>query len=95
MAKSHNLPSVDGYKGPPVSKPTELKSPPPEPPQPEYIEHVSRNVDIRMTGKQPLKFRRIMRHLEDSGETLANGSPVNNKSRTALWLIENFDLKSK
>jgi len=90
MAKTNNLPSVDGYKGQTVSSPTEL--PPPEPPQPEYTGHVDRKIDVRMTGKQPLKFRRIMRHLEDTGKKLANGSPVNNRRRTALWLIENFEL---
>lgn len=92
MAKTNNLPSIDD-DGEATETITRKRQPSkPEPVVKESIGYVSRTVDVRMTGSQPVKFKRIMRHLEDSGKTLRDGTPVNNKRRTALWLIENFDV---
>lgn len=90
MAKATGLPSVDDFEE--VKEEPKRKTQPAEPERIESIGHLSRSVDLRLTGGQPLKFKRIMRHLEDSGATLADGSAVTNKRRAALWLIENFEL---
>ena len=87
MAKS-NLPSVDDYKGATVPKPTELPPPPPSGKQSEG--YVPRQIDVRMSRSQAEKFKAIQRELEDAGATLKDGSPVNNRRRAVLWMIENY-----
>lgn len=89
MAKS-SLPGVNEYKDNAVSKPMELPNQPPSNFQADC--HVSKVVDVRMTGTQAIKFKSILRHLEDSGAKLSDGSFVNNKRRAALWLIENYNI---
>lgn len=52
--------------------------------------YLARAVDVKMKREQAIKFKRIQRSLEDSEATLDDGTPVNNKRRAVLWLIENF-----
>jgi hypothetical protein len=52
--------------------------------------YASRNIDVKMNREQAFAFRSIQRMLEDRDMHLKDGSPVNNKRRTVLWLIENF-----
>ncbi len=87
MAKN-SLPSVDDHKGATVPKPLEL---PPPPPSGEQFEgYVPRQIDVRMSRSQAEKFKAIQRELEDAGATLKDGSPVNNRRRAVLWMIENY-----
>lgn len=52
--------------------------------------YCSRTVDVKMNANQALLFRAIIRQLEDQGAMLKDGSPVTNKRRAVLYLIENF-----
>ena len=92
MAKTNNLPSIDDDDKATETITRKQQPSKPDPVMKESIGYVSRTVDVRMTGSQPVKFKRIMRYLEDSGKTLCDGTPVTNKRRAALWLIENFDI---
>lgn len=49
-----------------------------------------RAIDVKMNRAQAAKFKALMRELEDQGATLADGTPVNNRRRVVLWLIENY-----
>lgn len=51
--------------------------------------YVSRNIDVKMNREQAVKFKSILRKLEDENKRLKDGTPVNNKRRAVLWLIEN------
>lgn len=57
---------------------------------PDAVGYVPRAVDVKMSRDQAVKFKSITRMLEDSGAELANGSPVTNRRRAVLWMIENF-----
>lgn len=51
--------------------------------------YVSRHIDVKMNRDQASKFKSLMRKLEDENKQLKDGTPVNNKRRAVLWLIEN------
>jgi hypothetical protein len=55
----------------------------------EQLGYVSRHIDVKMNRDQASKFKSIMRKLEDENKQLKDGTPVNNKRRAVLWLIEN------
>ena len=59
------------------------------PAQAETTGYVSRHIDVKMNRDQASKFKSLMRKLEDEGKQLKDGTPVNNKRRAVLWLIEN------
>ena len=89
MAKS-NLPSVDkssaDWSQPEspiesVQKAVEIAI--------DSVGYVPRQIDVRMSRSQAEKFKAIQRKLEDAGATLKDGSPVNNRRRAVLWMIEN------
>jgi hypothetical protein len=92
MAKS-NLPSVDDYKGPTVPKPTGLPKPLPKVDASEG--YLPRSIDVKMNRNQAAKFREIARSLEDDGATLKDGTPVNNRRRVVLWMIENQPIETR
>jgi hypothetical protein len=52
--------------------------------------YVPQQIDVRMSRSQAEKFKAIQRELEDAGATLKDGSPVNNRRRAVLWMIENY-----
>jgi len=52
--------------------------------------YVPRAVDVKMNRDQAIRFKGIARMLEDAGAELANGTPVTNRRRVVLWMIENF-----
>ena len=55
--------------------------------------HLSRTIDAgRLTTQQAINLRAMLRHLEDSGESTANGKPVTNKSQAVRWMLENWQL---
>ena len=55
--------------------------------------HLSRTIDAgRLTTQQALNLRAMLRYLEDSGESTANGKPVTNKSQAVRWMLENWQL---
>ena len=56
----------------------------------EIMGYVPRQIDVRMSRSQAEKFKAIQRELEDAGATLKDGSPVNNRRRAVLWMIENY-----
>lgn len=81
-----NLPSVDGYKGPTVPKPTDL--PPPAPAS--VVEgYVPRRVDVKMTRAQAVILRDKLRHLQDTGAKTADGRFVSNRTQAVQWILEN------
>jgi len=85
MSKARNdLPSTESRGDVEVSQ---MKITKPQ----EHVGYVSRKVDVKMTHDQATKFRSILRQLEDSDKQLKDGSPVNNKRRAVLWLIENYE----
>ena len=51
--------------------------------------YVSRHIDVKMSREQAVKFKSLLRKLEDENKQLKDGTPVNNKRRAVLWLIEN------
>ena len=86
MAKN-SLPSVDDYKGPTVTKPVELPTPPPNAEATEG--YIPRNVDVRMTRAQARILRDKLRKLQDDGATTADGKFVNNRAQAVRWILEN------
>lgn len=91
MAKQ-SLPSVDD--GPAVKQPQQQRAEPVvatnTPPVSEG--YAGRGIDVKMNYGQAIRFKAILRMLEDRSETLGDGSPVNNRRRAVLWMIENFSL---
>jgi hypothetical protein len=55
--------------------------------------YIPRNVDVRMSRDQAIRFKQIGRMLEDNGAELANGTPVTNRRRVVLWMVENLKLE--
>lgn len=53
--------------------------------------YIGRAVDVKMDHLQAVKFKAIARALEDRQAMLKNGSPVNNRRRAVLWMIENYN----
>jgi hypothetical protein len=86
MAKS-NLPSVDDYKGPTVTKPTEIQ--PPLPNGEPHEGYIPRNVDVRMTRAQARILRDKLRALQDAGAKTADGRFVDNRAQAVRWILEN------
>ena len=80
-----SLPSVDGYKGPTVPKPTEL----PPPPASVVEGYVPRRVEARLTRAQAVKLRDKLRLLQDTGAKTADGRFVSNRAQAMQWIIEN------
>jgi hypothetical protein len=89
-----SLPSVDGVKAldpPAITEETkQMAKKVGEAIAAEIMGYVPRNVDVRMSRSQAEKFKAIQRELEDAGATLKDGSPVNNRRRAVLWMIENY-----
>ena len=87
MANNMNLPNVNNSQAAKQSRP--LPAAKSEEPKSVMEGYASRRVDCKLTTKQAIKFRDIQRRLQDSGETLADGSYVTNRARAIQWLIEN------
>ena len=86
MAKQ-SLPSVDDYKGPTVSKPAELPTPPPS--ESSIEGYVSRRVDVKLSRAAAIKLRDKTRQLQDSGAKTADGRYVTNRTQAMQWIMEN------
>jgi hypothetical protein len=43
-----------------------------------------------MNAQQASQFKSILRDLEDAGATLQDGTPVTNRRRAVLWMIEHM-----
>jgi hypothetical protein len=52
--------------------------------------YLPRGVNVLMNRHQAGKFKSIARSLEDRGVSLQDGTPVNNRRRVVLWMIENY-----
>lgn len=87
MAKQNSLPSVDD-------------GPPEKPQQRAKQEHApitddgyaGRKIDVKMNDQQAVKFKKILRYLEDQGALHSDGVPVSKRRHAVLWMIEQFEL---
>lgn len=50
--------------------------------------YVSKRADLKLTRKQCLTLRSVLRGLQDSGAHLENGRPVMNITHAAQWILE-------
>jgi hypothetical protein len=57
--------------------------------------YLPRSIDVKMNRNQAARFREIARSLEDDGATLKDGTPVNNRRRVVLWMIENQPIETR
>jgi hypothetical protein len=71
------------------SLPSTTNTPKPVEPLPEFTGHVSQRVDLRMPRWHAEVFKRKMNELQDAGARLKDGTIVSDKTKTALWILEN------
>ena len=50
--------------------------------------YVSKRADVKLTRKQCLTLRAVLRGLEDRGAVLENGRPVNNVTQAVQYILE-------
>lgn len=53
--------------------------------------YVSKHADVKLTRKQCLTLRAVLRGLEDRGAVLENGRPVNNVTRAVQYILEQIE----
>lgn len=53
--------------------------------------YVSKRADVKLTRKQCLTLRAVLRGLEDRGAVLENGRPVNNVTQAVQYILEQIE----
>jgi hypothetical protein len=90
MAKN-SLPSVDSGTAAVQSVKAEVVAVSPQ--HAEIVEgYPGRKIDVKMNHTQAVKFKEIMRKLEDKGAMLNDGSYVTKRRHVVLWMIEQMEL---
>mgnify|MGYP006321148897 CR=1 FL=1 len=87
MAKG-NLPRIDGAPAP-------AQQQEPEPPRkqehaPIAEGYLPRRVDVKMPRHHAKILRDKLRHLQDSGARLMDGTLVSDRTKAVLWIMENL-----
>ncbi len=92
MAKP--LPRIDGTEVIQKLKPEERKPEHVQTGNGSYRDQLAafRNVNANLPREHQVLMRDTLRHLQDVGETLNDGTEVTDKTKAVLWLLENANL---
>lgn len=93
MAKP--LPRIDGTETTQQPKPVEQKAVTIEAgPRDNYQLQLAafKNVNANLPRDHQILMRDTLRHLQDTGESLNDGTEVTDKTKVVLWLLENASL---
>ena len=93
MAKP--LPRIDGTETVRELRPVEQKAvKSDDAPRDNYQAQLAafRNVNANLPREHQLLMRDTLRHLQDTGEALSDGTEVTDKTKVVLWLLENANL---